>query len=321
MTTQLPPRERPDTAGGREREAPDVLFEEARRRRRRRWMAASAIVAAAIIAGALILGAGGGGGGGATGTAHGQPSGSVPGASSAQPSSRLFAGAPSTQPNAGVENWNCPLAPHNRYLPRWSGCVTALVTDLAGDGRKDLLLIFSRVGHKPISDPQAPPGLRTVYQAKRAMLRIVTPTGAIVTTAINGVRTADLFSLAHVNNEPGKEIFLQVQQTSSGAVYTAYSFDGSRLISAGAGFGAGGDSADGNGFACLPGNPPRVIERNYQLIHGIKLVHQMIFGLWNEEITSLVWRGPRLVVVSRQSFKRRLVPKENVGEGCLKGVS
>lgn len=110
MTTQLPARERPDTAGGREHATPDVLFEEARRRRRRRWMAGSAVVCAAITAGALIVSAGGGGGGGTPGIAHGHPSGSVPGGSLAQPSSRLFAGAPSTQPNAGVENWFCPLA-------------------------------------------------------------------------------------------------------------------------------------------------------------------------------------------------------------------
>jgi hypothetical protein len=152
-----------------------------------------------------------------------------------------------------------------------------------------------------------------VYPAKQAMLRIVTPTGAIVTAAINGVRTADLFSLAHVSDMPGKEIFLQVQQTSSGAAYVAYSFNGSRLISAGVGFSAGGDSADANGFACLPGNPPRVIERNYQLIHGIKLVHETIFGLWNEEVTNFAWHGLRLVVVSRHSFVRRLVPKRKRG--------
>lgn len=318
MTTQLPSRERAAT----DRESPDVLFDEARRRRRRRWMAGSALMVAAIIAGALILGMAGGGGGGSAGRATGQPSGSGSGASSGHANpSRLFVGAPSTQPNSGVETYACPLAPRNRYLPRWSGCVTTRVANLTGNGGQDLLLIFSRLGHHPISRPGAPRGQRTVYPAQRAMLRVVTATGAMMTTAINGVRAADLFSLAHVNNQPGKEIFLQVQQISSGASYVAFSFNGSRLVSAGVGFGSGGDSADGNGFDCLPGNPPRVIERNYQLVHGIKLVHQMTFGLWKEDISTLAWHGPRLVTISRQSFERRLLPKETVGVGCTTGIN
>lgn len=51
MTTQLRSRERSDADAQRERESPDVLFEEARRRRRRRWVLgvlATMIVLAAI---------------------------------------------------------------------------------------------------------------------------------------------------------------------------------------------------------------------------------------------------------------------------------
>ena len=81
-----------------------------------------------------------------------------------------------------------------------------------------------------------------------------------------------------------------------------------------------GDSAAGKGFDCVPGNPPRVIKRNYQLIEGIKLVHQVIFGLWKGDITALAWHGARLVVISQQSLKRRLLPNENVGVGCTKGI-
>ena len=82
MTTQLRSRERSDADAQRERQSPDVLFEEARRHRRRRWMAGGVLVSTSIIVGALILSMAGGGGGAVGDTAHGQPSGSGSGASS-----------------------------------------------------------------------------------------------------------------------------------------------------------------------------------------------------------------------------------------------
>jgi len=335
MTTQLPPRER-DTGVERVPDSPDVLFEEARRRRRRRWVAGSALTVAALVAGIGLLGAAGGGGGsGAPGGRRVQPAGSGSGGGSARTNtSRLFPGAPSTQPHGVYPGTACELAPRSRYLPEWSGCVTATVADLTGNGRADLVLIYSRIAPPalhglPPRSAGKPRRVINMYEASQAMLRIVTPSGQEITAPIESpgvhgtvshVSVAALLAIAHVNNQQGREIFLQTGQSSSGSDFLAYSLYRGRLISAGVGFASGGDSADGNGFDCMPGNPARVIERNYQLIHGLKVVHQMIYGQWKETITTLVWRGPRLVTASADTYKRRLLPKENIGAGCTKGI-
>jgi hypothetical protein len=66
MTTQIPPRERPEVSAAEQHDsaAPEVLFEEARRRRRRRWMAGSVLAAGALAAVLLGLADHGGGAGG-----------------------------------------------------------------------------------------------------------------------------------------------------------------------------------------------------------------------------------------------------------------
>jgi hypothetical protein len=330
MTTQLLSRERPDTAT--ERQAPDVLFEEARRRRRRRWMAGSALISAAVIAGALILGTAGGGGGGAGGKAHGQPSGSGSGASSGHvTASRLFPGAPRTQHYAVAEA-TCPLAPRNRYLPKWSGCVTATVVDLSDDGRRDLILIYSRLGALSLNGfpPRhlGPTRTSKLYPAERAMLRVVRPDGRVITTAISGrsghterVAVAALISVARVSNNPNKEIFLQTGQISSGSTAVAYGLNHGRLISSGGLLAYGGDSATQGGFRCLAGNPPRLIQHSYELIRGIKVVHNAIFGWWNETTMTYAWNGPRLLRIAQTTVRRRVAPNHSVGVGCLKGIT
>jgi hypothetical protein len=335
MTTQLPQRER-DTGVERAPDSPDVLFEEARRRRRRRWAAGSALTVAALVAGIALLGAAGGdGGSGQTGGTRVRPEGSGFGGSSAGSNpSRSFPGAPSTQPHSVYPGTACELAPRSRYLPAWSGCVTATVADLTGSDHADLVLIYSRLEPPalhgvPPRSPGKPHRVIYLYAARQAMLRVVTPTRQEITApiesaAVHGtayrVSVASLLAIAHVNDQPGREIFLQTGQSSSGSDFAAYNLYRGRLISAGVGFSSGGDSADGNGFDCRPGSPPRVIERNYQLIHGLKAIHQMIYGQWKETITTLVWRGPRLAMSSADTYRRRLLPKERIGAGCTKGI-
>jgi hypothetical protein len=332
MTTQLPPRERFDADTEQERDFPDVLFEEARRRRRRRWMAGSALISAAAIAGALLLGVTGGGGGGAGGRVHDQPSGSGAGAGTAHATaSRLFPGAPRTQHYAVAEE-SCPLAPRNRYLPKWSGCVTATVADLSGDGHRDLILIYSWLGALSLNGfpPRhlGPNRTSKLYPAEQAMLRVVRPDGKTTTTAISGSAghtdrpaVAALISVARVGNAPNKEIFLQTGQISSGSTAVAYGLNHGRLVSSGSLLAYGGDSATRGGFQCLPGNPPRLIQHNYELIRGIKVVHNAIFGWWNETTTTYGWHGPRLVNLAHSTVRRRVLPSDSVGVGCIKGIA
>lgn len=314
---QLPPAEsatpEPGTEAG--------VIEDARARQRRQRRVGAAVIVALLLVGAPILGGtGSGGGGGAGNNSHGHPSGSGPPAGSAlSGSARLFPGGPSTQPNEGVVTDACALAPPNRYLPPWSGCVTARVTDLSGSGRPDLLLVYSRVAHHQIGGSGGAPILSRMYRAEHAMLRVVTPTGDTITTPIHWALAASILAVTHLNNGPGKQILLQINQTSSGATMAVFSLRASQLIPA-AVLGAGGDSASAARFDCLGGNPPRVIQRGYELIHGIKLIGAETYGSWRETITTYAWHGPRLVKISQRSFTRRLLPKAKVGTGCIHGI-
>ncbi len=336
MTAQLPPRERRETAT--QREPPEVLFEEARRRRRRRWMAGTAL-AAGVAVSAFILSTGGGGGGGAGAAAHRHPSGGGAGASSGHASSSSgFSRAPSTQ-HYSVAETACTVAPRNKYLPAWSGCVTARFADLAGNGRRYLVLIYSRLGRHALSGlpPRSTDPHQNVrlFPAGQAMLRVVTPVGRVVTTRlaytttqIKGadgpaarVRAAALVSIAHVNQDPGRVIFLQIGQISSGSTAVAYSLYHGRLISAGPFFGYGGDSATTGGFQCVAGNPPLFIQHGFQLIHGINGNHLPIYGWWKETTVTYAWHGPRLVQIAQDTTKRLVRPTSRVGLGCRNGIS
>jgi hypothetical protein len=341
MTTQLPPRERSETEVRSERQHPDVLFEEARRRRRRRWMTGAAL-SAVIIAGVLTLGMVGGGGGGVGGKAHNQPFGSGSGAGSAHVSAnRGFPGAPATERYYTGPGASCALAPHSRYLPPWSGCVSTMVADVSGDGRRDLVLAYSRLGHESLGGlPPGTIGRRRVkprYPALQAMLRVITPGGRIITVPITyktspsknapaqteRAAAAALISIAHVNSEPGMTIFLQTGQISSGSTALAYSLHDGRLVSSEAVLEYGGDAGSQAGFQCVSGSSPRLIQYAYDLIRGIKAsgntIH--IYGVWKVTATRYDWNGPRLVRLTQNTTKRRLIPSDTVGRGCLRGIA
>jgi hypothetical protein len=343
VTIQLPSREDSDTDlehgidtdFEHELQHPEVLFEEARWRRRRRWMAGSAIAAAAV-AGLLLFGTAGGGGGGAGAT--GRPHGSGPGATGSHlTASHLFPGAPATTGFYTGPGASCPLAHHNRYLPAWSGCVSTMLADVSGTGRDDLVITYSRLSHVGL---KSPPRLRRFvkrYPAVQAMLRVVSPDGQIVTTPVRyptppanniparlqNADAAKLIAAAHISGEPGKQMVLQTGQISSGSNALVYSLYRGRLISSGVVLAYGGDGGSQAGFQCVKGNPPRLVQRDYELIRGIRSsgasVH--IYGRWKISTTTYAWRGPRLVKLTEDNVKRRLVPNDTAGAGCMKGVA
>jgi len=329
MVVQTPPPSPPEL------ETEAGVIEDARARQRRHRIIGLALLAAAAVAVWLIIGMGGGGSGGA-GTGRnplGQPSGSSSGPAHAS-QGNPFPGAPTTQAHGyGVEDGVCPLAAPNRYLPVRSGCVTVRGVDISGDGRPDLVLIYSTLTHRHVggaSFPGAPAYLRRDYYAKQAMLRVVQPDGAIATVPITfathpinskttettAAKAAALASIGHFSDRPANEIFLEVFRTSSGAGAVGYSLYHGRLVSAGLEFDYGGDSADQQGFDCVPGNPPRIIQRVYQLIHGIKLSGQTIYGLWRETVTTYAWHGPRLGKIAQVTSTRRLAPSDKAAAGC-----
>jgi hypothetical protein len=231
--------------------------------------------------------------------------------------------APSTQRNGyGVATDTCPLAPPSRYLPARSGCVTVMRADVNGDGRPDLILVYSRLSRQHLSDyaGSTPASLRREFVADAAFVKVVLANGTSVSTRITGTRgtrAAAIASVARVNDDPGDEIFLEVERISSGATVVAYGFHDGRLVPAGVMLEYGGDSAARAGFNCLPGNPPRLIQRTYELIGPT------INGWWQQTNITYTWHGPRLAQTAKRTFKRHgavAVSEMGMGHGCIAGV-
>jgi hypothetical protein len=213
-----------------------------------------------------------------------------------------------------------------------------MVADVSGDGRRDLVLSYSRLSH--VSLGGLPPRSRTLhrspklYPAEQALLRIVSPDGHVInapidyrTTPFNKTpaqlvraQAAALISVAHVGDEPGKEIFVGTGHISSGSTALAYGLHHGRLISSAVVLGYGGDGATKATFQCLAGAPPRLTQRGYELIRGIKVIHGTIYGWWQETTTTYAWHGPQLVKIAESTVKRRGLPHESVGVGCITGI-
>jgi hypothetical protein len=334
-----PPIPAPETGAGVIEGADAGVIEDARARQRRQRATGLALLLIAVVAGVLIATGGGGGGGGRQ--AGRQPSGSGNGAGPAHASaSTSFPGAPETQKNGyGVSSGVCPLAPPNRYLPPRSGCVTVWHADVNGDGRPDLVIAYSQLSRRKLDWPSGTPlGFRHDFSAKAAFLKVVLAGGGSVTTHIvggneirNGSRTpakaASIDSVAHVNADPGDEIFLEVGRISSGATGVAYGFDDGRLIPAGVYLSYNGDSGVEAGFNCVPGNPPRLIQRYFSFVGPNELTRS-----WRETEVVYAWQGPKLTQVSKQTFKQLVALKfkpldslksseTQIGTGCIRGVS
>jgi hypothetical protein len=320
MVVQTPPL--PSTPGS---EIGAGVIEDARARQRRHRRLGGVLIAAAVAIGVLMAGFGSGGRGSGVGAlGNGHSPGSGPGVRPAHAAAnRLFTGAPSTQANGyGVTDDACPLAAPDRYLPARSGCVTVRRADVNADGRPDLIIVYSRLSRQHPSGyvGGTPPSLRHDFVAEAAFLKVVLSNGTSVSTRITGTRetgAAAIDAVAHVNDDPGKEIFLEVERISSGATVVAYGFHNARLIPAGVMLEYGGDSASKTDFDCLPGNPPHLIQRAYELIGPT------IYGWWRETSVTYAWHGPKLAQITRRTFKRRgavTISNMGIGQGCIAGI-
>jgi hypothetical protein len=310
MSAQVPTRERPDV--DRPAPSPEVLFEEARRRRRRRWAAGS--VVAAVVGAAVIAYGGSGGGGGSSPPSAARGMGGSAGASGLASTAPAFPGAPQTQAHVyGVSSGFCPLAASNRYLPPRSGCVTVVRADINGDGRPDLVVVYSRLSLDRLAGANVPADLNGYYDADSAHIVVYFAGGGRVSTRIGDARATAFDAVAHVNDEPGREVFLEVSRISSGAGVAAYGFHDGRLVSSGVTLGYGGDSGTQNGFNCLRGQRPRVITRNFEF------VGPTVYAWWTETEATYAWHGPKLVRTSARTFREQGMPtasETDVGSGC-----
>jgi len=128
---------------------------------------------------------------------------------------------------------------------------------------------------------------------------------------------AAIDAIVQLNRDPGDEILLEVQRISSGGTVVAYGYDAGHLVAAGPMLGFGGDAATAGTFDCLAGSPPRVVVR------GLDLLGPTIYGWWRETKLTYAWKGPRLVRVSKRTFRRHggLTRADYaIGRGCLRGI-
>ena len=228
-----------------------------------------------------------------------------------------FPGAPHTQ------NWDgdaaggvCQLAARNRYLPQRSGCVTVLRADMAGEGG-DLILLYSRLSQQRAAQTELNGRVSSWYVATGAFVRVVRARGGGATARIAGATVAAFLAAAHVNDDPGDELFLQTQEISSGSTAVVYGLQDGRLVPAGVTLGYGGDSATKAGFDCRAGNPPRLVQRNFELDGPT------IYAWWTDTEVTYAWHGPRLVQLAKRTFKHRGLPPASateVGPGCIAGI-
>jgi hypothetical protein len=188
-----------------------------------------------------------------------------------------------------------------------------------GDGRPDLVIVYSRLsGQRLPANPGEPPSMRGNYSAKAAFLKVVLADGTAVTTRIDGAKAAAVDAVAHVNADPGDEIFLEVGRISSGATGAAYGFHDGKLVPAGVSLSYNGDSGVQAGFNCVSGNPPRLIQRIFTFIGPNENTRS-----WRETQAIFAWHGPRLVELSHRTFKglvRLKAGQTHVGPGCIHGV-
>ena len=319
MTVQAPPET--------EAALPEIdagVIEDARARQRRHRNVGVSLLLAALIAGALIAGLSGGGGGGAGPDHVGRASGSGKGPAAGQAAANTsFPGAPATQRHGyGVQTGACPLAPANRYLPPHSGCVTVRRADINGDGRRDLVIVYSRLSRKRWpAFPDEPASMKHDFSAQAAFLRVVLAGGGPTLTSriTGGTRAAAIDAVAHVTSDPGDEIFLEINRISSGATGVGYGFHAGRLVPAGALLSYDGDSGVQAGFDCLAGSPPRLIQRYFTFVGPDEFTRS-----WRETEVVYAWHGTRLVRLSKHT-EARLVrvnsSETHIGAGCLRGVS
>jgi hypothetical protein len=157
------------------------------------------------------------------------------------------------------------------------------------------------------------------FSAEAAFLKVVLSGGSSVTTRIDRTRAAAVDAVAHVNADTGDEIILEVARISSGATGVAYGLHDGRLVPAGTDLFYNGDSGAQAGFNCLPGNPPRLIQRTFVFVGPAEFTRS-----WKETEAVYAWHGPKLRLLSRHKLGQRVAitgGETHVGMGCLRGAS
>jgi hypothetical protein len=198
----------------------------------------------------------------------------------------------------------CSKAKRLGYVPNQDVCSDALTTDIDGDGRPDLVLLYAH----PIT------GTGASLKAYPETLKVVRASGGVVTARLKpAIPSPGIVAIANVNADPGDELFIYGSWISSGAQIEVYGFHAGTLVQAGGTLQMGGDSADRFGFNCVRTPRPEIIQHDYSLIGP------NIYGRWRLTTDTYAWSGATLQLIGRATTIRHGWPGRSAigpGTGC-----
>jgi hypothetical protein len=213
----------------------------------------------------------------------------------ATPTGSGFPGAPRSQ--HFTYGSNCPAAPANRYLTTPAGCLTVRFADVDGDGRADLVLLYTK------------PGVQ--HYGYRFTLKVDRASGGTLTSQLpEGDIPATIARLRNVNGRPGAELFIHYVHVTTAESMAIYSFNGNRLQRSGVLSYGGYDSGLKFGFTCRTGQPPQIVEDQF--------ARRSAPGHWAHTATTYVWSGSALnkTTTHTTTFVGASPPPRQVGAHC-----
>ena len=164
-------------------------------------------------------------------------------------------------------------------------------------------------------------GQAKLYPAEQAMLRVVSPDGHVITAPIEYKTTPVNKTPARDREGTGRSSYFRgsrQRRARQGDLSpdradlqrlkrrspTASTMAGWSLPASFSGMEEmGGRRQD---FQCLAGNPPRLDPAQLRAHPRDQVIHDAIYGWWNETTTTYAWHGPRLVKIAQSTLKRRV---------------
>jgi hypothetical protein len=220
----------------------------------------------------------------------------APGASGASPG---FPAAPHSQ-RFGYGS-SCPAAPANRYLTGPAGCLSVRLADVDGDGKPDLVLLYTHPGVQSFDYDFT----LKVYRASGGTLTAQLPAGDIPATFL---------LLRNVNRRPGVEIFIHTDHISTNETMAIYTFNGTMLQDAGK-FAYGGYDIGEVQFGVTCHAPTTIVQHEFSVTSPTAPASRRTWTHW---ATTYTWVGAALKqgATKTTTFKGANPPASEVGVHC-----